>query len=141
LVDKELDYSPYVFDKLFFVCKFYWDSLDEKSIENIIHIMSTFFKICKKDFIIEEKHDNFELNKNVIYDKYYNTLYKNSTDVKNKIKEENEILSFLFYKNFQSYYNMKYIIKLLFMNLTAGEKINRIINQDHEHILNLIAEK
>ena len=88
---------PYIFDKIYFVLKYHDDFVDLESIENIYEIIFIFFKI-----------ENIENRKSK-----QNNEDKNNYLIDDIDMEYNHYLKFLFYNNFDSYHNMKYIIKKL----------------------------
>jgi len=119
LAEKDLDFTPYVFDKLFYITKFHKENINENSIKHIYYIFCRFYEINEniEDYTSEDKNNILTVeyqNKEIIEDEYY--------------------LKFLFYINFDTYYNMKFVLKFLMNN---KEKLSgKVFENQLEHICN-----
>lgn len=125
LVDKDPDYFPYTFDKLFFVTKFHKNSLNEKSFEDLIHIFGSFFTRDERKFLIEGNDENLNTLKNLNDGNIYGFSEK-QIEFGLKNEKENDIITFLFYNNFDSYHSMKYVLKAILMNKSILDRMESV---------------
>lgn len=147
LIEQDIDYFPYVLDKLFYLVKFHKKSFNEQSIKDVIIIIFAFFNIDGKDFIIKDKNelkhfndeDNIK-NENNDY-KQNDNLAENKLDLVNMSKtneQSYDYLKFLFYKNFDSYCNLKYIIKGVLLDNEIDLRLNNIRKEQFAQALDSI---
>jgi len=103
---------------IFFIfCKFF--DINEKCVENIHNHNSTIINGPSK----------FPNNK------MYN---EDLIDFRENKMEESNYIRFLFYNNFDSYYNMKYVLKNILINLEKNINLNEINRTDIQNKLELI---
>ena len=142
MVDKDIDYFHYAFDKLFHIAKFHKNSLNENSVKDIIHVMCAFFKISEKDFLVEVNNCNLDLNENSNnYEISKKNISENTHNTRSMIDEDDEYLKFLFYTNFDSYYNLKYVFKAVLLNNAITENLNYIRIDYYERFLESIVNR